>query len=67
MSDKTRQRAFEPLFSTSPHRTGLGLTVTRTTVGANGGSIEIESRPGAGTTVTLRFPRVRETSGREPQ
>lgn len=57
MSDATRARAFEPLFSASPHRTGIGLTVVRALVGANGGSVDIESNAGAGTTVTLRFPR----------
>lgn len=57
MSDEALTRAFEPLFSMSPHRTGLGLTVVRALVGANGGSAEIESTVGAGTTVTLRFPR----------
>ena len=57
MSDEVKTRAFEPLFSTSPHRTGLGLTVVRALVGANGGSAEVESKTDTGTTVTLHFPR----------
>jgi len=57
ISDEVMARVFEPLYSTSPHRTGLGLTVVRALVGANGGSVEIESKVDAGTTVTLHFPR----------
>jgi signal transduction histidine kinase len=57
MTDETRARAFEPLFSTSPHRAGLGLPVVRALVGANGGTVALESRPAGGTTALLRFPR----------
>jgi signal transduction histidine kinase len=39
------------------HRgTGLGLPLTRGLVELHGGSFKLESTPGAGTTVTLRFP-----------
>ena len=36
--------------------TGLGLPLTKGLVEAHGGSLEIRSRPGAGTTVTVRLP-----------
>jgi two-component system sensor histidine kinase BaeS len=36
---------------------GLGLAIARDVVRAQGGTIEIESRPGAGTTVRLTLPR----------
>ena len=36
--------------------TGLGLPLTRGLAEAHGGVIDIESEPGAGTTVTVRFP-----------
>ncbi len=55
MKDEIRNRVFEPLFTTSPQRTGLGMTVARSLIGANGGTVEIESEPGKGTTVALRF------------
>lgn len=35
--------------------TGIGLTITKTLVEANGGSINIESEPGKGTIVSCRF------------
>jgi two-component system sensor histidine kinase AtoS len=55
MTRDTLNRAFEPLFSTAPYRAGLGLPVVRTLVGANGGVAAIDSTPGQGTTVALRF------------
>jgi signal transduction histidine kinase/copper chaperone CopZ len=36
--------------------TGLGLTTTQAVMERHGGSVAIDSEPGAGTTVTLRFP-----------
>jgi len=45
--------------------TGVGLATARLIVEQHGGSIDVHSRPGHGTTVTLRLPttateRVRE-------
>ncbi|HJS31667.1 MAG TPA: ATP-binding protein, partial [Alphaproteobacteria bacterium] len=37
--------------------TGLGLPLTKHLVELHGGSLEIESAPGAGTTVRIRLPR----------
>ena len=36
--------------------TGLGLTVSQEVMRLHGGSLEIESQPGQGTTVTLLLP-----------
>ena len=36
--------------------TGLGLHITRQLVEQHGGTIELASTPGAGTTVTVRLP-----------
>ena len=62
MSDEVRARAFEPFFTTSPHRVGIGLTAAQRLVESSGGTIVVESKPGAGTTVTLSFPRYEGTS-----
>jgi two-component system sensor histidine kinase AtoS len=56
MDEAVRKRVFEPLFTTSQQRLGLGMTVVRTLVGANGGTVEVASEPGKGTKVSLRFP-----------
>lgn len=39
--------------------TGIGLMMSRRVLEAHGGELEIESEPGAGTTVTLSLPRNR--------
>jgi signal transduction histidine kinase len=52
-----RARIFEPFFSTKEHGTGLGLALTQHIVTAHGGTIEVESEVGRGTTFRLRLPR----------
>ncbi|HEY1771312.1 MAG TPA: heavy metal sensor histidine kinase [Chthoniobacterales bacterium] len=42
--------------SRSSEGTGLGLALVKSIVELHGGSVAIESAPGRGTTVTLRFP-----------
>jgi signal transduction histidine kinase len=56
MDDAARARLFEPYFSTRAAGTGLGLTIAKRNVELNHGTIDVESAPGAGTTVRLRFP-----------
>jgi signal transduction histidine kinase len=55
-------RGFEP---TAPaartRRAGLGLSNMRERAVASGGSCEIESAPGRGTTITVRVPAGRES------
>ena len=49
-------RIFEPYFSTKATGTGLGLTIAKRNVELIGGTIEVASRRGAGTTVTIALP-----------
>ena len=59
-------RVFEPFFTTGRARggSGLGLAIVYNLVRDGlGGSVEIASQPGAGTTVTLRLPKVSPAAG----
>ncbi len=56
-------RIFDLYYTTKPDGTGVGLAVTQQIVTAHGGTIEVDSRPGAGTAMTVRLP-VGEDGGR---
>ena len=57
MDDAVRARIFEPFFTTkAPAGTGLGLPIVAGILEAHEGVIEIETSPGRGTRVRLRFP-----------
>ena len=49
-------KIFEPFVTTKPNGTGLGLAMVRSLIHAHHGTITVDSRPGAGTTFTLRLP-----------
>ena len=51
-------RIWDPFFTTKPigQGTGLGLSITQRTVTGYGGSIRVESRPGAGARFIIELP-----------
>jgi CheY-like chemotaxis protein len=59
MTAEVAARVFEPFFTTKePGRgTGLGLSQVYGFIRQSGGHVKIESRPGAGTVVTICLPR----------
>jgi len=57
MDEETRRRCLEPFFTTKGERgTGLGLAMVYGMAQRNGCGLEIESKPGNGTTIRLVFP-----------
>jgi CheY-like chemotaxis protein len=57
MSEAVLDRAFEPFFTTKgPNGSGLGLSSCRSIARRHGGVLTAESRPGDGSTFTLRLP-----------
>jgi CheY-like chemotaxis protein len=58
----------DPFFTTKPQGkgTGMGLSLVYSAVKAHRGHVELESAPGQGTCVTLRFPCHPEPSGAAP-
>jgi two-component system cell cycle sensor histidine kinase/response regulator CckA len=57
ISEEAKPRVFEPFFTTKPDRgTGLGLSVARRIILNHDGEIAVESRPGEGTTFSIKLP-----------
>jgi len=56
MTTQTRAHAFDPFFTTKHKGAGLGLSITRAIIEAHNGSVELDTSPSGGTTVTIRLP-----------
>jgi PAS domain S-box-containing protein len=56
MSETELRRAQDPFFTTKSKGTGLGLAICRDIVRLHGGSLDIKSSPGMGTTVKIILP-----------
>jgi two-component system, NtrC family, sensor histidine kinase PilS len=57
MSPDEMSRLFTPFSTAFDGGTGLGMAIVRRIVEDHGGTIDVESRPGEGTTVTIHLPR----------
>ncbi len=57
MSEEELARVFTPFSTAFDGGTGLGMAIVRRIVEDHGGAIDVESRPGEGTSVTILLPR----------
>jgi signal transduction histidine kinase len=56
IEDEVLPHIFNPFFTTKNYGTGLGLSQVKKIVDLHGGTIEIASKKGSGTKVTVRLP-----------
>jgi len=57
IEEENIQKLFNPFFTTKERGSGLGLSIVKKIVEGHNGRIDISSRAGEGTTVTLWLPR----------
>lgn len=56
MEAELLSQVFYPYFTTKQGGTGIGLAISQKIIADHGGTIELESEPGKGTTVTIHLP-----------
>jgi signal transduction histidine kinase len=61
ISPKVLRNLFVPFFTTKVEGTGLGLAISQSIVQNAGGTIEVHSQPGTGTTFTIVLPYAEST------
>jgi two-component system sensor histidine kinase PilS (NtrC family) len=57
VDEERRRRVFDPFYTTKSEGSGLGLAICQSIVHAHGGEIELDSKPGQGTRVTVQLSR----------
>ena len=56
ISDENMDKIFDPFFTTKESGTGLGLAITLGIIEQHGGTIDVKSKLGQGTSFTIRLP-----------
>ncbi len=70
MSPEQVERLFEPFSSSTTGSTGLGLSIVYQIIRDHGGTINVRSREGHGTTITVELPaatRNEDVTGQSPE
>ncbi len=65
ISEEQQKRIFDPYFTTREDGSGLGLAISHSIVTKHQGYIDLDSRPGKGTTFYLYLPAASNVSVRE--
>jgi len=60
-----QEKIFQPFFSTKEEGTGLGLSIASRIIQDHGGTLEVESREGEGTTFVITLPYPEEDSPKQ--
>jgi two-component system cell cycle sensor histidine kinase/response regulator CckA len=66
MDQETIEKVFDPFFTTKFTGRGLGMAIVMGIMRAHRGGVHVESRPDAGTTVTVYFPETKQTAASLP-
>jgi len=66
MNTEVQRHMFEPLFSTKAFGVGLGMPLVKRIAEQHGGSIDVDSEEGRGTTVTILLPVSPQNQGDTP-
>ena len=67
MEEATLDRVFDPFFTTkSEPGAGLGLAAVHGTIIQSGGTVDVESTPGVGSTFTVRLPAEQSLTAEQP-
>jgi two-component system sensor histidine kinase PilS (NtrC family) len=67
MSDEEVAKSFQPFHGSFAGGSGLGLSIVYRIVQEHGGRIQVQSRPGSGTTITLALPAAARVGRGETQ
>jgi len=66
ISKENMEKIFTPFFTTKAKGIGMGLPICKKFVDAHGGSIQVESELGKGSTFTVKLPIQQENGGENP-